>query len=316
MEISVAITTYNRLEQCKRAVNSVLHQTFKPLELIVIEDNSNSGIANWIKENNLEINYIKNETNLRLAGSRNRAIKEAKGSWIAFLDDDDEWLPSRLKEQVKAYENIESNLQKNIACVQCGNETFNTAGKSVGSYLPQNCENLKESIMKIGAKTPSSCFLFKKNALEKIGGFSEELISGVDHDIWMKLAVAGYDNLCVKKILVKIYQEPIETMMTNTHKRIEGIKQYVEKWTPIYIEWFGGEKGKLYAEKYYANVIGGLVAHNIITKDYKNAKVAFSSILRQIKLKNNIGFIFLIIKILLKNYLPTKIIQILKVKKV
>jgi len=60
MQISVIITTYNRFEQCKRAVNSVLNQTYKPIEIIVIEDNSNSGIEKWIKENHFDIKYIKN----------------------------------------------------------------------------------------------------------------------------------------------------------------------------------------------------------------------------------------------------------------
>ena len=313
MIVSVIITTHNRFEQCKRAIKSVMNQTFKPLEIIVIEDNSNSGIQNWIKENNLEIKYIKNDINIRLAGSRNKAIKEAKGSWIAFLDDDDEWLPSRLEEQVKAYENIESSLKENIACVQCGNETFNIAGKSVGSYLPQNCGNLKKSIIKIGAKTPSSCFLFRKSALEQVNGFSEELISGVDHDIWMKLAVGGYDNLCVKKLLVKIYQEPIVTMMTNTDKRIKGIKQYVEKWTPTYIEWFGELKGKKYAKEYFSNVISGLVAQKIMTRDFGEAKKAFNGIVEfNNSLLSSLKYIKPIVIVILREKLPLSLKKLIK----
>lgn len=313
MNISVAITTYDRFKQCKRAIKSVLSQNIKIKEIIVIEDNSDSGIKEWIENESFGIKYIRNNTNLRLAGSRNVAISESKGDWIAFLDDDDQWLENRLSEQVNAYNSIDESEKEKLCCIQCGNETFNKNGNSIGVYLPQNCGNLKESIMSIGAKTPSSSFLFKKSALEKVNGFSEDLISGVDHDIWMKLAVEGYNNLCLKKALVKIYQEPIETMMTNTDKRIIGISQYTLKWQPTYIEWFGEKEGIVYSKNYYSYVISGLVAQKLLIGKYKEAIKASRSIISfNESLLFSLKYILTVFTIILREKLPLNLKKIIK----
>ena len=196
------------------------------------------------------------------------------------MDDDDEWLSNRLEDMVKEYNKLDKIKKEKICVIQCGNETIDSKGKLVGYYLPQNCGNLKESIKKIGAKTPSSAFLFKKDILKKVGEFSEDLISGIDHDIWMKLAINDCYNLCIKKSLVRIYKEPIITMMTNTDKRIKGIKQYVNKWENTYIEWFGKEKAIEHKKEYFSNVISGLVAEKILTKNYKEAVKAYKEIVK------------------------------------
>jgi GT2 family glycosyltransferase len=140
--------------------------------------------------------------------------------------------------------------------------------------LPKNNGKLAKSIQEIGAKTPSSSFLFKKEVLKKVDGFDEDLISGIDHDIWMKLAVAGYSNLIVPKPLVVIYEDQIETMMTNTKKRIAGIRQYVKKWTPTYKEWYGEKAGAIYAKRYFIRVIGGLAGQKLAGSQYKEGCIA------------------------------------------
>lgn len=312
MNISVVITTFNRYQQCKRAIDSVLSQTFKPFEIIVVEDSSNSGIQDWIKDNNFDIKYIQNKTNVGLAASRNIGMKQATGDWIAFLDDDDSWLNNRLEESVLVYKKC--SLIEKIACIQCGNETFDQFGKSIGVYLPLNCGNLKESIIKIGAKTPSSSFLFNTEVLTKVEGFSENLISGIDHDIWMKLAVEEYFNICVKKPLVRIYQEPIQTMMTNTQKRIIGLKQYTTKWKKTYQNWYGIEEGLQKIEDYYANVLSGLVVYHLQTFNFKDAKLVGDSILANYTYKRigNYKFILYVLLQLLKSCIPLKVKYFIK----
>ena len=278
MKISVVITTYSRNKPAQRALESVVNQTYTPNEIIVIEDASNSGINKWIDDNYPEVTYIKNEKNLGLTGSRNVGIKIARSEWIAFLDDDDEWMPERLEEQVQCYQTLKPSEREKLACIQCGVKKINADGKITGIQLPLNDGNLKESIMKYGASTPSSSFLFRGEALIDIGGFDENLVSGIDHDIWMKLAVAGFSTKALKKPLVIIHQEPIETMMTNTEKRIKGITQYVEKWTPTFIEWFGAEKGNKYARDYYVNVIGRLAGNKLANHQFKQFNLTIKSI--------------------------------------
>ncbi|GAJ16728.1 unnamed protein product, partial [marine sediment metagenome] len=99
IKVSVIITTYNRFNLAKRAINSVLLQTYKPLEIIVVEDGSNSGIDKWLE--NKDVKYVRRFKNKGTSAARNTGIKLAAGNFIAFLDDDDVWKPERLEKQVK-----------------------------------------------------------------------------------------------------------------------------------------------------------------------------------------------------------------------
>ncbi len=305
MDISVIITTYKRPELLKRALKSVTSQTLNPSEIIVIEDFSDNGKDKWANEKQSEIIYTQNEKNLGLAGSRNVGIHRAKSDWITFLDDDDQWLPERLEEQVQCYKNLKPEEKEKLACIQCGVKKIDVAGKVVGIQLPKNNGNLKESIIKYGASTPSSSFLFKKEALLKVGGFDENLISGIDHDIWMKLAVAGYKTKALKKPLVIIHQEPIETMMSNTEKRIKGITQYVEKWTPTFAEWYGEKKGNKYAKSYYTSVIGKLAGQKLADHQFQQFQTALKSIWKFTD--RNLNCLIKAINIVLKIYIVEKV---------
>ena len=311
MNISVIITTYNRPNLFKRALKAVKKQSYLLNEIIVVEDASNSGINEWIEDNFPEITYIKNKKNLGLAGSRNVGIRESKSDWIAFLDDDDEWMPNRLEEQVHCYKNLKPAEKESLSCIQCGAKKIDTKGYVTGIQLPINDGNLKESIKKHGASTPSSSFLFQKKALENVGGFDERLASGIDHDIWMKLAVAGYSTKALKKPLVIVREEPITTMMTNTEKRIQGITQYIGKWEPTYVEWYGEENGNKYAREYYSNVIGRLAGQKLAEHQFKQFYIAIRSIW------SVIGFDILLLSktfnIVLKIYLVERITLIGKI---
>ncbi|WP_276414261.1 hypothetical protein [Haloarcula halobia] len=100
--------------------------------------------------------------------------------------------------------------------------------------------------------------LFDREALVSVGGYDEELASGIDHDIWMALAVNGYDAHAIMEPLVVTYRDGADSMVTNTEERIRGVRAYVDKWQPTYKEWFGEEEGERYGQRYFAWVIGRL----------------------------------------------------------
>ena len=106
--ITVITPTYKRHQYLKNAIDSVLAQTYSDFELIVVDDNP-PGSEERVRTEDVirefsdpRVHYIKNEKNLGGAGSRNRAIEMAKGEYIAFLDDDDMYLPDRLRVQYEA----------------------------------------------------------------------------------------------------------------------------------------------------------------------------------------------------------------------
>jgi glycosyltransferase involved in cell wall biosynthesis len=100
--VSVIVPTYNREKTILRAINSILKQTYKDIEIIIIDDYSNDNTQEVVKSlNNDKIKYIKQDKNRGACAARNIGIKLAKGEYIAFLDSDDEWLPEKIEKQIK-----------------------------------------------------------------------------------------------------------------------------------------------------------------------------------------------------------------------
>ena len=282
--VSVVLTTYQRAELAKKALHSIIGQTWAPEEIFVVEDSGDTDLADWIAAlGRDEIQYVRHESNRGLAAARNTGLRLARCKLIAYLDDDDQWLPTRLQEQVERLQSLSPEQQKDLAGVQVGCKILNSDGRPIGLSLPLNQGNLRDSIMSDGAATPSSCFMFFRSALLEIGGFDEDLISGIDHDIWMKLAVAGYSNEIIKKPLVVVIGDERQTMMTDTKRRVAGIAQYVEKWTPTYKEWFGEKAGAIYARKYYINVISGLAGRKFAQRRFRDGFYASKAALKRAK---------------------------------
>ena len=115
--VSFIVPTYNRVNYLKRAVNSILNQTYTDLELIIIDDNSEDNTENFVKGiKDSRVKYYKNETNRGAQFSRNKGIFYSKGSYINFLDDDDQILPNKTELQINKFKL--SNIE-NLGVVVC-----------------------------------------------------------------------------------------------------------------------------------------------------------------------------------------------------
>ena len=100
--VSIIMPSYNTAKFISETIKSVLAQTYTNWELIIVDDCSTDNTDEVIKPylSDPRIYYIKNEANSGAAVSRNRALREARGKWIAFLDSDDLWLPEKLEKQI------------------------------------------------------------------------------------------------------------------------------------------------------------------------------------------------------------------------
>ena len=276
--VSVILTTYKRPDSVKRAFESILAQTWEPTEIIVVEDGCESALEDWIARLALSnVYYVRHDKNRGLAAARNTGLRLSTCKMVAYLDDDDVWLPDRLREQMERYLSLPTERQNELGAIQVGCRVLDPAGRTISINLPRNQGNLRESIMREGAATPSSCFLFLRSALLRVSGFDEKLISGIDHDIWMKLAVAGYSNGIIRKPLVNVYKNDRQAMMTDTERRIAGIAQYVEKWTPTYKEWFGESEGDVYGRRYFIEVVSRLAGQKLGKAQIRDGAIAIKA---------------------------------------
>lgn len=149
--VSVIIPTYNRSDYIERAIESVLLQTYKNFELIIVDDNEKNSDARKILENkmkkyenNCKIKYIQHEKNLNGATARNTGIRNSNGKYITFLDDDDYYLPKRLEVLVDALEkNIEYTAAYTSSITKLNGKIVNISKANLSGNLEFDmlCQN-------------------------------------------------------------------------------------------------------------------------------------------------------------------------------
>ena len=181
LNVSVIIPTYNRKNLLKRALHSANSQTFVPQEIIVVDDGSSDGTKDWVLERFPCVRYI-SQDNSGVSSARNRGIREAKGSWIAFLDSDDEWMPDKLEKQ-----EIAINDSKE-AWLCHTNEIWIRNGIRVNQMKKHQKYggDVFENCLDICRISPSSA-LIKKEVFEMVGLFDESLNVCEDYDLWLRI---------------------------------------------------------------------------------------------------------------------------------
>lgn len=277
--VSLILTTYERPELAKQAVKSMADQTYENTEIIIVEDSGRKTIENWVRKKYEEITFIRHDQNKGLAAARNTGIDAASGKYVAFLDDDDEWLPKKTKKQVTKAEDLLPN--RNLGVIYCGIKDVFEHKSHIEIRLPKNNGNLKKEIVNKGARTLSSSYLFLKEAIDDAGEFDESLPSSIDHDIWMSLATAGYSVEIIKEpLVIKHHSDNREEITSNTEKRIVGVRKYTEKWKPVYQQWFGEAEGKRYAKEYFTDVVGRLAVKKLFNLRFNDALRAIIAVVK------------------------------------
>ncbi len=196
MDISVIIPTYNRCEVLKRAINSVLAQTHKAKEIIVIDDGSNDKTLQIIEEFP-SIKYFYQD-NSGVSSARNLGIKKSTCEWIAFLDSDDSWSTGKLNLHVEFHKHNQNILMSYTDEKWMRNDVEVKMPKKFrkhGGLIFENC--LSHCII-----APSAT-LIHKNLLDKVGLFDEDLEVCEDYDLWLRVSLEHEIGLIDKKLITK-----------------------------------------------------------------------------------------------------------------
>jgi len=197
--VSIIIPTFNRSTVVQRAINSVLKQTYKNFELIVVDDGSTDDtelqLQNLIDNNS--IHYFK-KANAGVASARNFGVSKARGQWFAFLDSDDEWLPHKLQEQMTFLKE-----QTHLSIVY-GGETWMRNGVRVNQKkIHQKFSGwIFEKCIEQCFIAPSSVLIAKK-LFEEMKGFDENFVVCEDYDLWLKISSRYEIGLIEQPLIIK-----------------------------------------------------------------------------------------------------------------
>lgn len=183
--IGVVIPTYNRPKETLRAVESALNQTFKPSQIVVVDDGSNDETVRELegKLSGVSVEFVKLKHTGNPGLVRNEGIKRIQTELIAFLDSDDYWMPFKLETQLKQM------LDSNVRAV-CSNASIETEdGQNLDYQNRPNGEISLRSLIKSNHIICSSVMLDRK-ILQEISGFAEKMfVQGAeDYATWLRVS--------------------------------------------------------------------------------------------------------------------------------
>ena len=197
--VSVIIPTFNRAGMVTRAISSVLDQTFKDFEIIVVDDGSTDESAEILAQFQNDILYLSNPKNLGVSAARNRGIKASSAPLIAFLDSDDYWLPDKLSAQIAFF----SRHPEAVACQT--EEIWMRRGRRVNPRKKhaKPSGDVFVASLKLCLVSPSAVML-KRSLLQEVGLFDEDLPVCEDYDLWLRIACRYPIYLLKRNLTVKV----------------------------------------------------------------------------------------------------------------
>ena len=212
--VSVNLTTYNRALILSKCLESIINQTYRDIEIIIIDDCSSDNTTEIVKKYQVKdnrIKYFRHSTNFGNAQARNTALENCKGFYVAFIDDDDEWIDKdKIKKQVEIFEN--SDDQKlGIVCSGIIRSKGNGEKKVEIAKVPKD---IKYQVLK-GGFIHNSTVLTKKNILEEVGGFDLNLSRGVDSEFFRRMIVLYGYNVIFMEAITTQYNEDSDNRMTS-----------------------------------------------------------------------------------------------------
>lgn len=185
--VSAVIITHKRHPSIlKRAIDSVYVQTYQDFELFVIDDapdyTRHADIVALTQQYDSRLQYIINSGKKGPAGSRNLGISVAKGTFIAFLDDDDEWLPNKLSAMLALFTNETGLVYAPY------NILFRAHAKVKEPVFPYQGDIFPELLLHQNFIGGASVPVLRKSSIDVVGGFDDSFYSAEDYDLWMRIA--------------------------------------------------------------------------------------------------------------------------------
>lgn len=231
--VSVVVPNYNREKLVLEALQSIVAQTYSPLEVIVVDDGSNDESVKAItyfidnvKPKEVTITLFRQE-NKGGNAARNIGILKSKGEFIAFLDSDDLWMDDKIEKQVSKL-----LTDENAGAVYCGLIEVDSSGMEELSNEPRvyPSGDLSSQLLIKDVTAPTSCYMVRSSAFKKVGMFDLNLKARQDWEMWIRIS-QEFPILAVSEKLVKYRRHDGERTISDPFREIEAYKQIRKKYS-------------------------------------------------------------------------------------
>ncbi|MHB0875280.1 MAG: glycosyltransferase family 2 protein [Anaerolineae bacterium] len=216
------IPTYNRAHLLPRAMGSVLKQTYRRLELIIVDDAGNDGTHDAVRAFGDErVKYIRHATNLGPGGARNTGIRAALGEYIAFQDSDDEWHPRKLERQMACF----SEQDDCVGVVYCPYWRVSGATRVRVPLAGTTCGegNMTASLLR-GNHIGTPAVVARARFLHEVGLFDESLPQLEDYELWLRLSKACEFHMVDEPLVTAYLQAEGDSRTLNPGAQIRALQ--------------------------------------------------------------------------------------------
>jgi glycosyltransferase involved in cell wall biosynthesis len=236
--VSVIIPTYNSSAFVADAIRSAINQDYEPKEIIVVDDGSTDSTLEILKcfDNQEQIRVV-TQVNAGAGAARNHGLKHAKGTYIAFLDSDDFWVPGKLRLQIEYLEekpkvgavsskwllwHADAGGRFLLPELPPVNKPFSTVPEDSGWIYTR---------LLLECRLLTSTLVLRRSVMEQVGGFDEDLVRGQDYDYWLRLSRASeIHKLDRELVLYRIHADNIAVKYPNVNYELTVVQKSVSRW--------------------------------------------------------------------------------------
>jgi glycosyltransferase involved in cell wall biosynthesis len=287
-KVSVVIPTYNRSDKVRKGVESVLAQSLKDLEVIVVDDGSSDNTEQALRQAFGDSIRYYFQPNQGVSVARNKGIEEARGEWIAFLDSDDLWEREKIESQFNALQQFGSLCGACYTDVRFFNhsETRTMFQLAQNSYRHESTMGVNADVLRLLVKPGGagmvvclSSLLVRRDVIQRTGGFNPDLLYSQDSEFMFRLAILT--GFCyVNRPLVQFDRSPaeirhvgvqsewnkVEFWLRDSQLRLEGLLRFAD----------GQPKIRNLVRRQLGSIHSGWVNCYLESGQYAKARVAAS----------------------------------------
>lgn len=243
--VSVIIPSHNRERYLSRAIRSVLEQTHRDFELLVVDDGSTDNTRATVASlADSRIRYLRLSRNRGAACARNRGVAESRGEYVAFLDSDDEWLPAKLEKQLDLFHRSSPRVGLIYTGAHCS-----APGTRPYRRHPRHSGDVHGTLLRRNIVSGStSSVMIRRHVFESVGGFDESLPARQDRDLWLRIS-RHHEFDFVRECLVRLDLGTDRERITSNHESfLRGWALFLDKHRELlrrervlhlYLRWVG-----------------------------------------------------------------------------